>query len=233
MTAQVSEWKLDASGEWEWGRDEHGRDIARRPESWTRDRLWKRVLEASRLRAPMLWPAHMTPFQRGIYEKLAQGRCNAILHGPAQRGKTEVAVLASRQVLLSGASVEMHTWLAVKKHFEPPELDARNTTELEMFEAFRKPDVLFIDEVGYGNPSRPALRDHEHYVFHHLISFRHSQGRWTWITTNLPWDRLEALYGEPAISRLAMSPSVIADFSVVTEQFRYQTHASMRKEAHP
>lgn len=207
----------------EFYRDDQGRDVARYrdPARMLRER-WQRMLERARLPRELLDPARLTLAQRYVYERLARGEANAILHGKTSNGKTTVALLALYALHQAGRHVLAARFSAVKSSLEPRALEAAETEFGAAVAAYAEPAVLLLDDVGMGDPaprgagSGRLVSEHERRVLWEICDLRESGGGWTWITSNVsyvtvadaeragdPWaPTLERRYGETTVARL-------------------------------
>ena len=184
-------------------KDQQGRDIAiplmtRRE---IRMETWNLVCQAFDYSRPLVEKASLSEYQRKLHTSLAGGQNNAILCGPPGTGKTSVAMLALRDLHLAGYNVKATRFSQFKIQMEPRFCDENDISPETVARWYSSPDVLLLDELGYGD-TRQTAGEHERRIFFDLLSVRDSTGRRTWICSNTSRIELHRIYGEAAISRL-------------------------------
>lgn len=199
------------SDDWIYTKDAQGREIAT-PRFSHRQRAWKRARESFGYTIGLTPRADLTPYHRDLVDRLARGQSNALLYGRAGTGKTTVAMIALHELCLASKTVMARRFSTFKSQMEPRFQDENDVSAETVLYGYHAPDYLVIDELGFGE-YRAATTEHERRVLFDLVSPRHSQGKKTWLLSNLDRDALFELYGEAVLSRIdAYGECVTADF---------------------
>jgi len=195
-------------------RDAQGREYFDPPPPKPTTEKWDAILLAGGLVNGLPQLDKLDDFQRSIYDQLVGGVKNAVLTGDARTGKTSLLLLALHHLYMSGRTVMMARMSEYKSQCEPGWRDQTGESEYGVIQRYARPDVLVLDEVGYGNARRQMASDHEIKVLLDLVSKRCAAGRLTWVSTNQSMSDLEAIYDAPIIHRLAEpGASVVASFA--------------------
>ena len=197
------------------GKDRQGRDTAvpiQEQYSFYQAQ-WDRLCRDFEYTTVLLDERKLDECQKKIRDKLALGRSNAILYGHSGSGKTTVALWALHDLVAAGRKCKAARMLQFKTEMEPRYCDEHGVSADTVAQAYREPEYLLLDEVGYGE-ERQSVTEHERRIFFDLISVRDGTGKKTWICSNTGRAQLHALYGEAAFSRLdATGQCVVGDFS--------------------
>lgn len=213
-------------------RDAFDRDISI-PVDPERERrlLWETLCSRGGLSTTLLPLDKLRKGQRQVLEALLnadaagvlQGGRNAVLVGPAGRGKTQVALRAGYVLHMAGMRVMPITWRRLKERLTAS-FDSRGHAEPQhvVLEGMREPDILLLDEVGYEAAQQFNLSQFDHSTLFGLVSDREAAGKFTWLTTNLTVEAapnalgrdilgpLEAVFGEAFRSRLQQDGKCVA-----------------------
>lgn len=195
-----------------WSKDRLGRDIVT-PTFNVQERKWDKAREAFGHTIALPSMEQLTPYHRDLIDRLARGQSNALLYGRAGTGKTTVAMIALRELCMAGKAVMGRRFSVFKSQMEPRFQEENSISSETVLFGYHLPEYLLIDELGFGE-YRAATTEHERRVLFDLVSPRHSQGKKTWLLSNLDRDALFDLYGEAVLSRIdAYGECVTADFA--------------------
>ena len=182
---------------------------------------WDRLCRDFGYTTVLLDERKLDEYQQKIRNKLALGRSNAILYGHSGSGKTTTALWALHDLHVVGKKCKAARMLQFKTEMEPRYCDEHEISPDTVAQAYREPEYLLLDEVGYGE-ERDRTTEHERRIFFDLISVRDSTDKKTWISSNTSREKLHGLFGEAAFSRLdATGQCVVGDFSA-QPNYRYK-----------
>lgn len=184
-------------------KDSMGRMVAYRNPAYTahlKERWIKMVVDAG-LNPRLPKEENLDNWETDILEQLSQGGKNAILHGEAGRGKTTLALMASKALVK-----RERTFLVIRSpdemaRFLPKSLDVEDTSSGELLDRLVKPLYLLMDEVGYCKENK-EISSYMQEIMMNIVSKREALGRFTWWTTNKDIAWLEREYDTPIMSRM-------------------------------
>lgn len=159
---------------------------------------WEAMVEGSGLNPNLPEPAQTDKWTQDTARVLAEGGKNAILHGSPGKGKTTLALIASKALYGRGRPfliIRSPDWM---EKFLPRYQDEERITRSRVLEKLVSPTYLLMDEVGYGKDISSFMQE----VMLDIISKRDALGKFTWWTTNRGIGWLERGYGEAVMSRM-------------------------------
>lgn len=142
--------------------------------------------------------------RRRILEMLGKGGVTVCLTGTRGSGKTQIAVDAIRVVTAAGRpalfSTALRFFMAIKASYDG---DAK-LTEAQALDAYRRPSLLVIDEIGNRSES-----DWENRLLFELLDSRYGDRTDTILTCNLEPHGVSANLGPSIVSRITEAGGIV------------------------